>query len=112
MMAAVELLAERRWHMGGFAWACLGPRAEMGPVDADVLLRLEVGQRYPAGAWVGTCGLQVVDPDLQVPHHQLLAGPGRPDWWRVAVFGVEAQSNAAGGVARGTHPDSSVPTSH
>jgi hypothetical protein len=25
---------------------------------------------------------------------------------------VEAQSNAAGGVARGTHPDSSVPTSH
>src|SRR4051794_5675480 len=47
-------------------------------VDADIRLRLVVRQRRPARLGVGARGLQVVDPDLQVPHHQLLAGPGRP----------------------------------
>jgi hypothetical protein len=47
-------------------------------VDPDIFLRLEVSQRRSARLCVGARGLQVVDPDLQVPHHQLLAGSGRP----------------------------------
>src|SRR6201982_2011883 len=60
--------------------------------DPHVLLRLESGQRRTLRYRVRDARLEVVDLDLQVHHHLLVAGAGRAD---VTWLGLEAQRPAS-----------------
>jgi hypothetical protein len=63
--------------------------------DAHVVLGLEVGQRRALGHRVLHRGRQVVDLDLQVHHHLLVARAGRPGRADVARLGLEVQRVSA-----------------
>src|SRR5271166_3462444 len=62
-------------------------------VDADphVVLRLEVRERRARLDRVRDALLDVVDLDLQVHHHLLVARAGRPDGAHVPLLGLEVQ---------------------
>jgi 6-phosphogluconate dehydrogenase (decarboxylating) len=70
-----------------------------GRIEADshVVLGLELRERGALGDRVRRGLFQVIDLDLQVHHHLLVAGRGRPDRGRVLGFGLEVQRQAAAG---------------
>src|SRR6266567_3342314 len=77
----------------------LDPQAERMPgrveVDPDVLLRLEVREgRAGRERVLAGCG-EIIDPDVEVHHHLLVARPGWPGRPDVGVFGLERQARAA-----------------
>jgi hypothetical protein len=47
-------------------------------VDANVILRLALGQDRSGGDRVLTCCCQILDGDIEMHLHLLIAGPGRP----------------------------------
>ena len=80
--------------------------------DPDVLLGLEVGQDRPGGGGVGSGGLQVVDLDVQVQLHLLIARPGRPGGPDVRLLELERQSGPPPGGRTVAQSGSSLPIGH
>lgn len=63
--------------------------------DPDVLLRLEGRQRRAASGRVRTVSLKVVNHDVQVHHHLLVARTGRPHRRDMVGLQLEGQASAA-----------------
>jgi len=66
-------------------------------VDADVLLGLIAGQGCPVGDGVLACGCQILDGDIKMHLHLLIARPGRPYRRLVLRLGLERQASATVG---------------
>ena len=83
------------------------PEAERvaGRIEAHphVRLRLEVGHPRAARHRVRHGRVQVVDPDLEVHLHLLVARSGRPDWWHMPLFGLGKVNGYVPAVGRLQH---------
>src|SRR5262249_53890602 len=79
------------------AW--FNPQAERVPGGIEVypyvLLRLKISERRAGGDRVRAGLLEVIDLDIQMHHHLLVARAGRPHRADVAAFGLERKTDSA-----------------
>ena len=58
---------------------------------ADVVLGLVLGERCARLDCPGDSDIEVVDLDVEVDHHLLLTGNGRPSGWLVVLLPLELE---------------------
>ena len=79
-------------------------------VNADVILGLIARQDCPVGDCVLACGGQILDGDIKVHLHLLIARGSRPCRRLVLLLGLERQASAPSGDRSFTQPGSSCST--